>query len=52
MALKMSRKKKIIIISAAVVGLIVIVILSKAVQRKEGDPGPLVPVNPPPLHRK
>ncbi|MEK6302873.1 MAG: efflux RND transporter periplasmic adaptor subunit [Acidobacteriota bacterium] len=38
MALKMSRKKKIIIISAAVVGLITIVILSKAVQRKEGEP--------------
>ncbi|HWN98623.1 MAG TPA: efflux RND transporter periplasmic adaptor subunit [Blastocatellia bacterium] len=38
MALKMSRKKKIVIISAAVVGLITIVILSKAVQRKEGEP--------------
>ncbi|HTG13704.1 MAG TPA: efflux RND transporter periplasmic adaptor subunit [Blastocatellia bacterium] len=38
MALKMSRKKKIIIISAAVVGLIAIVILSKTLQRKEGEP--------------
>lgn len=38
MAVKMSRRKKIIIISAAVVGLIAIVILSKAVQRKEGEP--------------
>jgi HlyD family secretion protein len=38
MAVKMSRKKKIIIISAAVVGLITIVALSKAVQKKDGEP--------------
>ena len=38
MALKMTRKKKIIIISAAVLGLITIVILSKSLQRKEGEP--------------
>jgi len=34
----MSRRKKIVIISAAVVGLITIVVLSRAVQRKEGEP--------------
>src|SRR5262245_13094237 len=38
MASKMSRRKKIVIISAAVVGLITIVVLSKAVQKKDGEP--------------
>ncbi|HVG20998.1 MAG TPA: efflux RND transporter periplasmic adaptor subunit [Blastocatellia bacterium] len=38
MQLKMSRKKKVIIISAAIVGLVTIVILSKAIQKKEGEP--------------
>jgi HlyD family secretion protein len=38
MAAKMTRKKKIVIISAAVVGLITIVVLSRAVQKKEGEP--------------
>lgn len=38
MQLKMSRKKKIVIISAAVLGLVTIVILSRALQRKEGEP--------------
>ncbi|HEX8088253.1 MAG TPA: efflux RND transporter periplasmic adaptor subunit [Blastocatellia bacterium] len=34
----MSRKRKIIIISAAVLGLVTIVVLSKAIQKKEGEP--------------
>jgi HlyD family secretion protein len=38
MQFKTSRKKKTVIIAAAVVGLITIVILSKAVQKKEGEP--------------
>jgi HlyD family secretion protein len=38
MQLKMSRKRKVIIISAAIVGLATIVILSKAIQKKEGEP--------------
>ncbi|HMG36941.1 MAG TPA: efflux RND transporter periplasmic adaptor subunit [Blastocatellia bacterium] len=38
MAVRMSRKKKIIIISAAVVGLATIVVLSKTLQKKEGEP--------------
>jgi HlyD family secretion protein len=38
MQFKTSRRKKTIIISAAVIGLIAIVILSKAVQKKEGEP--------------
>jgi HlyD family secretion protein len=38
MPVKMNRKKKIVIISAAVVGLITIVVLSRALQRKEGEP--------------
>jgi HlyD family secretion protein len=38
MQFKTSRKKKTVIIVAAVVGLIAIVILSKAVQKKEGEP--------------
>src|SRR5262245_46170505 len=37
MQLKTFRKKKTVIIAAAVVGLITIVILSKAVQKKEGE---------------
>ncbi|HVF91322.1 MAG TPA: efflux RND transporter periplasmic adaptor subunit [Blastocatellia bacterium] len=36
--MQISRKRKIIIISAAVVGLITIIILSKAIQKKEGEP--------------
>jgi HlyD family secretion protein len=36
--MQLSRKKKIIVISGAVVGLIAIVVLSKALQRKEGEP--------------
>jgi len=38
MQLKAFRKKKIIIIGAVVLGLIIIVVLSKAVQKKEGEP--------------
>jgi len=38
MQLKASRRKKTVIIAAVVVGLIAIVILSKAVQKKEGEP--------------
>lgn len=38
MQLKAFRKKKTVIIGAAVLGLIAIVILSKAVQKKEGEP--------------
>src|SRR5262245_56493672 len=38
MQLKAFRKKKTVIIVAAVVGLILIVVLSKAVQKKEGEP--------------
>jgi len=38
MQFKNSRRKKTVIIVAAVVGLITIVILSKAVQKKEGEP--------------
>lgn len=38
MQFKTSRRKKTVIIAAAVVGLIAIVILSKAVQKKEGEP--------------
>ncbi len=38
MQLRTSRRKKTVIIAAAVVGLIAIVILSKAVQKKEGEP--------------
>ena len=38
MQFKTSRRKKTVIIGAAVVGLITIVILSKAVQKKEGEP--------------
>ena len=38
MQFKTSRKKKTVIIAAAVLGLITIVILSKAVQKKEGEP--------------
>src|SRR6185436_2411994 len=38
MQFKTSRKKKTVIITAAVLGLITIVILSKAVQKKEGEP--------------
>jgi len=38
MQLKAFRKKKTVIIGAAVLGLITIVILSKAVQKKEGEP--------------
>src|SRR6185503_15326509 len=38
MQLKAFRKKKTIIIGAVVLGLITIVILSKAVQKKEGEP--------------
>src|SRR5215207_9208613 len=36
--MQISRKRKIIIISAAVVGLITIIVLSKAIQKKEGEP--------------
>jgi HlyD family secretion protein len=38
MQLKMSRKRKVIIISAAIIGLVTIVVLSKALQKKEGEP--------------
>ena len=38
MQFKTSRRKKTVIIVAAVIGLIAIVILSKAVQKKEGEP--------------
>ena len=38
MQFKNSRRKKTVIIAAAVVGLIAIVVLSKAVQKKEGEP--------------
>ena len=38
MQFKNSRRKKTVIIVAAVVGLIAIVVLSKAVQKKEGEP--------------
>src|ERR1051325_10631057 len=38
MKLKKNKRKKTVIISAVVVGLILIVVLSKAVQRKEGEP--------------
>ena len=38
MQFKTSKRKKTVIISAAVLGLIAIVILSKAVQKKEGEP--------------
>ena len=38
MQFKSSRRKKTVIIGAAIVGLITIVILSKAVQKKEGEP--------------
>ena len=38
MQFKTSRRKKTVIIAVAVVGLIAIVILSKAVQKKEGEP--------------
>jgi HlyD family secretion protein len=38
MQLKTIRRKKTVIILAAIVGLITIVILSKAIQKKEGDP--------------
>jgi HlyD family secretion protein len=37
MQLKMSRKRKVIIISAAIIGLVTIVVLSKAIQKKEGE---------------
>jgi HlyD family secretion protein len=36
--MQMNRRKKTIIISAAVIGLITIVVLSKAIQKKEGEP--------------
>ena len=38
MQFKTSRRKKTVIISAAIIGLITIVVLSKAVQKKEGEP--------------
>jgi HlyD family secretion protein len=38
MQFKTSRRKKTVIISAAVIGLIAIIVLSKAVQKKEGEP--------------
>src|SRR5690349_18877381 len=38
MQLKTNKRKKTVIIVAAVVGLILIVVLSKAVQKKEGEP--------------
>lgn len=38
MQFKTTRKKKIVIIAAAVIGLITIVVLSKAIQKKEGEP--------------
>ncbi|HYP28441.1 MAG TPA: efflux RND transporter periplasmic adaptor subunit [Blastocatellia bacterium] len=36
--MQISRKRKIIIISAAVIGLITIIVLSRAIQKKEGEP--------------
>lgn len=36
--MQITRKKKIVIISAAVIGLITIVVLSRAIQKKEGEP--------------
>ena len=38
MQFKTSRRKKTVIISAAILGLITIVVLSKAIQKKEGEP--------------
>ena len=37
MQFKTSRRKKTVIISAAVIGLITIIVLSKAVQKKDGE---------------